>query len=196
MDPSFFSDLGMPDWTDKGNDWLATIAFDIQSGWALAQTGSGYSGWMLVPNGGAGPIDWSLLGPPPPTIEQQRLLTLKAAGMMVEHDMGCIAVPGAGLLAGGTAFQLGQPVAGSKPFVTPGSSTGTSTASEALRDALPQKLPFRVPTPVGGPGTGTPLRIAATNKLGAAAGRYVPFVGAAVAVYSAYKMTKCLNEKP
>jgi hypothetical protein len=33
-----------------------------------------------------------------------------------------------------------------------------------MPDTVAEKLPFRVPTPVGGPGTGTPLRIAARNK--------------------------------
>jgi len=33
----------------------------------LVQTGSGLSGWMLVANNGAGPIDWSLLINPLPT---------------------------------------------------------------------------------------------------------------------------------
>ena len=123
-------------------------------------------------------------------------LTLTLAGMEATHDLGCVAIPGAGLAAGGSAFYLGQPVPGSKPFVTPGSSIGTSPASSALRDALPQKLPFSVPTPVGGPGTGTPLRMASTENLGAAAGRYVPFAGAAVTVYSAYKINQCLDSKP
>jgi RHS repeat-associated protein len=121
----------------------------------------------------------------PLTDEQRMIFTL--AAVETEHAMGCVAIPGAGLLAGGTAFRLGQPIPGSKPFVTPGSSTGTSRASAALREAMPQKMPFRVPTPVGGPGTGTPLRMAATNRLGAALGRYVPYAAAAVAAYSSYK---------
>jgi RHS repeat-associated protein len=123
-------------------------------------------------------------------------LTLTLAGMEATHDLGCVPIPGAGAAAGSAMFRLGQPVPGSKPFVTPGSSTGTSPASSALRDTLPQKLPFSVPTPVGGPGTGTPFRMASTNSLGGAAGRYVPVAGAALTVYSAYKMNQCLDSKP
>src|SRR5262249_12217266 len=129
------------------------------------------------------------------TDEQQRLLTLKLAGLEAEHAMGCVAIPGAGLLTGGTAFQLGQPTR-TKPFSMPGSSKGTSPASEALRDAFPKTFKGGIPTPLGGPGTGTPLRMATTTSVGAAAARYLPFVGAAAAGYSAYKMNQCLKQKP
>lgn len=112
------------------------------------------------------------------------------------HDLGCVGIPGAGLVTGGAAFKLGQPVPGSKPFTTPGSSPGTSPASETLRNALPQTVPTSLPTPVGGPGTGTPLRIAWTNKLGAIIARYLPFAGAATAGASAYKANQCLSSKP
>ena len=68
MDPGFFSDFGMADWSASPNDGLAAAAYAIQNGFALVQTGSGVNGWMLVANGGAGPIDWSLLiNPPGPT---------------------------------------------------------------------------------------------------------------------------------
>lgn len=123
-------------------------------------------------------------------------VTFSLAYAETVHDLSCVAIPGAGLVSGGAAFSLGQPVPGSKPFVTPGSSLGTSPASSALRDAFPQTMPFRVPTPVGGPGTGTPFRISGTTSPGAAAGRYLPFLGMAMAAYSAYKMNQCLNSVP
>jgi len=127
----------------------------------------------------------------------QGALVLQTAGLEATHGLNCA---GYGFLtSGGTAlFKLGQPVVGSKPFITPGSSKGTSPLSEALRDALPGKLPFgaRVPTLVGGMGTGTPLRIKPQAKVGAALGRAAPFLGAAVTAYSAYKFSQCLSEVP
>ncbi len=131
-----------------------------------------------------------------PATDQQRLMAVKVAGMRASHDLGCAAIPGAGLVAGSAAFKLGQPVAGSKPFTTPGSSVGTSPASEALREAFPQTVSRGIPTPVGGLGTGTPLRMAQTTSVGAAAGRWLPFVGLAVTAYSGYKMNQCLNSGP
>jgi len=133
---------------------------------------------------------------PDPTPDQQKLQALKTAGFEASHDLGCVAIPGAGLTGGGAAYKLGQPVAGSKPFITPDSSIGTSPASEMLRDAFPQKLPFKIPTPVGGLGTGSRFRIPSTTGVGTAAGRYVPFAGALLAGYSMYQMNQCLDSKP
>ena len=121
---------------------------------------------------------------------------LGAAYVMASHDLDCA---GFGFVAGdvGAAlFKAGQPVAGIKRFRTPGTTVGPSRLSQALREALPQQMPFRVPTPVGGPGTGTPLRLAWTNKAGAAIGRYAPYAGAALTAYSAYKLNQCLSETP
>jgi RHS repeat-associated protein len=82
IDPSFFSDFGLSDWSGSANSDLAAVAYAIQSGFALVQTGSGLSGWMLVANGGAGPIDWSLLGSQVPTVTySQQLLGAVAQGM-------------------------------------------------------------------------------------------------------------------
>jgi hypothetical protein len=165
---------------------------------------SGNSGWT---NAGVGysqnpgqvsltVVSSSLPGGRNPITDQQKLMVLKVAGLEAAHDMACIAIPGAGLVAGGAAFKLGQPVPGSKPFQTPGSSAGTSPASEALRDWFPQTVEGGIPTPVGGPGTGTPFRMASTTSVGGAAARYLPFVGAAAAGYEMYKMNQCLNQKP
>ena len=124
------------------------------------------------------------------------MLTLKLAGIEAAHGLGCVGVPVALGGAGGAAFKLGQPVPGTKPFTMPGSSVGTSPASEALRDAFPQRLPRQFATPVGGPGTGTPLRMAGTASVGAALGRAVPFLGLAATAYSAYGLNSCLGSKP
>jgi RHS repeat-associated protein len=129
-----------------------------------------------------------------PDVNAKLIFTL--AYLRTEHDLGCIGLGWLGASGGATLVKLGQPVPGSKPFVGQGTSVGTSPASSTLREALPQKLPFRVPTPVGGPGTGTPLRIARTNSLGAVAGRYAPFIGLAAMGYSIYKTNQCLGSKP
>jgi RHS repeat-associated protein len=186
--------------TDPNSDWVSAegVVGDIGSNQQFSCGGSacGQDALNSFVNSVTGGPSSVTVTDESGNLSPEAALTLKLAGEEASYYAGCIAIPGAGLLTGGTAVTLGQPIAGSKPFVTPGSSQGTSTASAALRDALPQKLPFRVPTPVGGPGTGTPFRIAATNKLGAAVGRYVPFVGAAVTAYSAYKMNQCLSSKP
>ncbi len=110
------------------------------------------------------------------------------------YDLGCA---GLGFLGGDTGaalFQLGQPVAGSKPFLTKGAAAGTSPLSSALRGIV--RSPVAIPTPTGGPGTGSPLRMMATKDLGAAAARYAPFLSAAATAYSAYKMNQCLSGHP
>ena len=79
IDHSFFSDFGLADWSASGD--LAGIVSALEAGFALVQTGSGLGGWMLVANGGAGPIDWSLLGPQVPTLTySQQLLGAAAKG--------------------------------------------------------------------------------------------------------------------
>jgi RHS repeat-associated protein len=121
--------------------------------------------------------------------------TLPAAAAQATHALSCVGVPAA-IGGGGTgAYQLGQPVPGSKPFVTPGSSLGTSAASDALR-GLGLRSPVPIPTPVGGPGTGVPLRMASTTSVGGAVARYLPFVGIAAVAYSVYKLNSCLDSNP
>lgn len=147
-----------------------------------------YQPIAIDPGGGGGGGDVPL------TNEQKAIFT--SAYLQATHQLGCVGMSWAAGAGGSTLFQMSQPVAGSKSFVTPGSSIGTSPVSEALRDAFPQKLSFQVPTPVGGPGTGTSLRLAWTNKAGAAAGRYAPFAGAALMGYSVYKLNQCLSQTP
>jgi hypothetical protein len=76
---------------------------------------------------------------------------------------------------GTAAYQLGQPVAGTKRFASPGSSLWTSPLSEGLSKAPPIKARF--PAPVGGPGTGLPFRMTKTGNLGRTLGRWAPIVG-------------------
>jgi RHS repeat-associated protein len=105
----------------------------------------------------------------------QRVLLV--AYLQTTERLDCLGVP-VEFGAGYALFRGGQPVPGSKPFVTPGSSLGTSPISEALR-GLNVNLPVPVPTPVGGPETGVPFRFAGTRSLGATLGRYAPFAGIA-----------------
>jgi hypothetical protein len=72
VDQSFFIDFGLPDWSGSASSDLAAVVAGIQAGFALVQTGSGLSGWMLVANNGAGPIDWNLLINPMPTPNSSR----------------------------------------------------------------------------------------------------------------------------
>jgi RHS repeat-associated protein len=107
-----------------------------------------------------------------------------------QHSFGCIAQAYGFGGPGTAAYQLGQPVAGTKRFVSPGSSLGTSPISDALSTALPIKGSFRAP--VGGPGTGVPFRMTKTGNLGRALGRYAPFAGLAADAYAAVQLWKCL----
>jgi RHS repeat-associated protein len=111
----------------------------------------------------------------------------------VQQERGCIAQAyGVGGPAT-TAFQLGQPVSGTKRFVSPGSSLGTSPISDTLSKALPVKGSFRAP--IGGPGTGVPFRMTKTGNLGRAIGRWTPFVAAAADIYAAAQLWNCLGGK-
>jgi RHS repeat-associated protein len=93
---------------------------------------------------------------------------------------------GAGLTA------AGQPIPGTKPFVTPGSSRGTSLAGMGA-DAIfgKARLPFRLPTIVGGPGTRRALAIAGTKSVARFAGRAVPILGEALLAYDALSIAAC-----
>ncbi len=84
-----------------------------------------------------------------------------------------------GFLAAGAAMTAaGQPIGGTKRFVTPGSSIGTSLASKVSRTLLSGiKFSEPLPTPVGGLFTGRAFAMATTKDAGAFLGRWVPFVG-------------------
>lgn len=117
---------------------------------------------------------------------------------------GCAAKCGAEVLGVDDLVDVGligagQPIPGTKPFVTPGSSRGTSVAG-MVADGIfgGAKSPVRLPTIVGGPGTGRKLAIAGTRSIARFAGRAVPFVGwgllAADGVQFGVCMAKCLND--
>jgi RHS repeat-associated protein len=90
------------------------------------------------------------------------------------------------------AVALGQPVAESKRFVTPGSSKGTSYAGKAADWVFGgARLPLRLPTIVGGPGTGRALAVAGTKSVARFAGRAVPIIGWGILAYDAVKITAC-----
>ncbi len=78
-----------------------------------------------------------------------------------QHSFGCIAQAYGVGVPGTAAYQLGQPVAGTKRFVSQGSSLGTSPISDAPSKAIPIKGSFRAP--VDGPGTGVPFRMTKTG---------------------------------
>jgi RHS repeat-associated protein len=118
---------------------------------------------------------------------------LGAAGQQATHDANCFGVPTGVGATGSTLFRLGQPVAGTKPFVTPGSSIGTSPISSGLRGVIGGKLPIRVPTPVGGPGTGRPIGLPWSDSPGAVIGRWAPIVGLVGVIYGAYQLNSCLS---
>jgi RHS repeat-associated protein len=90
------------------------------------------------------------------------------------------------------AVAAGQPIPGTKPFVTPGSSRGTSLAGMAADEIFgDMKFPVRVPTIVGGPGTGRSLAIAGTRSVARFSARAVPVIGWAVLAYDAVSIGVC-----
>lgn len=99
---------------------------------------------------------------------------------------------GLGELAEAGAVAAGQPIPGTKPFVTPGSSRGTSLAGMAADQIFGRaRSPVRLPTIVGGPGTGRALAIAGTKSVARFAGRAVPIVGWALLAYDAASIAAC-----
>jgi RHS repeat-associated protein len=90
------------------------------------------------------------------------------------------------------AVAAGQPIPGTKPFVTPGSSRGTSLAGMAANEVFGDaKFPVRVPTIVGGPGTGRRLAIAGTRSVARFAARAVPIIGWGMLAYDAISIGVC-----
>jgi hypothetical protein len=90
------------------------------------------------------------------------------------------------------AVAAGQPIPGTKRFVTPGSSKGRSAAGMAadwlFGDA---KLPVRMPSIVGGPGTGRALAVAGTKSVARFGSRAVPIVGWVTLAYDVVSITAC-----
>jgi len=126
-------------------------------------------------------------------IEGQGAVVVSAVGERASHDLGCV-IPGMGVTSGGAGLYMNsQPVAGTKPFVTPGSSVGTSNITGALRGRLGTSgVPL--PTVVGGPGTGRALAVSYTTDVGAFVGRAAPFVGMAGIVIGSVHTYNCLSQ--
>lgn len=87
---------------------------------------------------------------------------------------------------------MGQPVEGTKPFITPGTSAGSSPISEYVR-SLP-RVSGNFTAPVGGPGTGTALRLARTGSLNVALDRWIPFVGLVLNAIAVGQLANCLGD--
>ncbi len=127
-------------------------------------------------------------------IQGQGAQILKAVGDNASHGLACFGQASPFGL-GGALFIMGQPVPGTKPFVTPGSSVGTSPISSALRGSLPD-APVQLPMLVGGPGTGRDLSMAWTTDTGAWLGRAAPFLGIAGLVWGLFSLNSCLSSNP
>jgi RHS repeat-associated protein len=127
-----------------------------------------------------------------PDIDSQRLQQI-ATGITLDsqHSFGCIANAYGLGAPGETARYLGQPVANTKRFITPGTSIGTSPLSDLARGLPRVSGSFRAP--VGGPGTGRAFQMARTGSLGVAAARYAPFVGLAADAVSVGQLYNCLG---
>jgi hypothetical protein len=127
-----------------------------------------------------------------PDIDSQRLQQL-ATGITLDsqHSFGCIANAYGLGAPGESARYLGQPVANTKRFITPGTSIGTSPLSDLARGLPRVSGSFRAP--VGGPGTGRAFQMARTGSLGVAAARYAPFVGLAADAVSVGQLYNCLG---
>jgi RHS repeat-associated protein len=89
----------------------------------------------------------------------------------------------------------GQPIPGTKRFVTPGSSRGTSIAGMAANEVFGSaRSPVRLPTIVGGPGTGRKMAIAGTKSIARFAGRAVPLLGWGLLAVDAIQFAMCMND--
>jgi hypothetical protein len=126
-------------------------------------------------------------GPLATTVQEIAVTAAKKFGQCVadQYGLGALGI-------GATA--VGQPIPGTKPFVTPGSSRGTSVAGMAADSIFGKvRLPVRLPTIVGGWGTGTALRIAYTKSAARFAGRAVPILGEALLAYDAISISACFQ---
>ncbi|MFA5962387.1 MAG: RHS repeat-associated core domain-containing protein [Sphingomonas sp.] len=158
----------------------------VQDKASLAADGGGGGGGTPSANGGG--ADIVVTARRPQSGKDIVVTALKKVGQCALDQYGLGAV-GAGLTA------AGQPIPGTKPFVTPGSSKGTSLAGMAA-DAVFGKArsPVRLPTVVGSfPKflTGRTLGIAGTKSVARFAGRAVPVIGEALLAYDAISIAVC-----
>ncbi len=119
-----------------------------------------------------------------------------------QHSFGCIAqaykTEAEGLIP---SVGVGVPLPGSKRFQGWGASNGTSLASRTLAsgsDAIKSEYPGfsagRYRSPTGGLFSGgKPFEMKTTPNMGRAAGRYVPYIGAAITTaVASWNLGKCL----
>jgi len=103
-----------------------------------------------------------------------------------QYGIGAV---GAGMTA------VGQPIAGTKAFVTPGSSKGTSLAGLAANAIFKSaRSPVRLPMIVGSYPkflTGRALQVVGTRSIARFAGRAVPIVGLALTAYDVVSISIC-----
>jgi RHS repeat-associated protein len=193
VDPKAFSTIGAGDWSGQANSQIAQVASTLSgdnnyTNVTVNANGSGYTDQTymnLADNTQYLLTNDSSHGADPIT----ELATDVTADS--NHMIGCIAQAYGAGGPGETTRRLGQPVEGTKPFITPGTSRGTSPISEYARSLPRVKGNFRAP--VGGPGTGTELRMARTGSLNVAAARYAPFVGLALDVIAVGQLANCLG---
>jgi len=97
-------------------------------------------------------------------------------------------------LLGANLVAAGQPVPGTKPFVTRGTSAGTSLAGIVAEDVFGNRtFQNAKPTPVGGT-RGSRLRMGGTKSVAKFAGRWVPFVGWALLIADAAQVSACAQK--
>jgi RHS repeat-associated protein len=151
--------------------------------------GGGGRGNSVVPNqrqitdgsGGTGDVPKSPEMPKPSTLEKLGQCTADQLGLST--------------LLGTELSKAGIPETGTKRFITEGSSRGTSQLSKQLAERFPQRIGDTafgrltgiksIPTPrLGQIGRATPV-------IGRAAGRLIPFVGAALLAYDAISIAIC-----
>jgi hypothetical protein len=116
-----------------------------------------------------------------------------------EDPCGCFSkVFGFETAAGVAVVASGQPIPGSKPMRTPGSSVGTSVAGKAADKIFGQrkfsrkKFPKGVRTPSGGPTTGSKWRWTRTRYIARFVGRWVPYVGWGMLGVDFAQLSACL----
>jgi hypothetical protein len=97
-------------------------------------------------------------------------------------------------LLGANLVAAGQPVPGTKPFVTRGTSAGTSLAGIVAEDVFGNRtFENAKPTPVGGT-RGSRLRMGGTKSVAKFAGRWVPFGGWALLIADAAQVSACAQK--
>ena len=154
--------------------------------------GFGHSGGTLPGMGGPG---GGRSAPAPEPQPDDVVVTAKRAAKKVGQ---CIANQYGLSALGIGATAAGQPIPGTKRFVTEGSSKGTSLAGLAANAVFGKaRSPVRLPTIVGSfpkALTGRALAIGGTKSVARFAGRAVPILGEALLAYDVISIAICTAE--